>query len=474
MDQISAACAALPFEAPASPAQAFEHSSWRQARQTALEALAAGWLALVIGERGAGKTLLLRELERLLRAGGVRVHLSGPDGAAEPVGPGIVRLVDGADALDNAALHRLALEGGATVLAILPSSAHRLRDLPARVAPAWLSPLSPAEVEAFVAATLARAGSPPDLFGAEAVAALASCSGGLPSLLNALGRASLLQARMEGAPRVEARHVEAATKTLCLGAGPAEAGTAAGHASPALPLPAEDRPRPVVVAAASRPSPQRRALAALLVLPALLLTLAGWFLPESPLRSPAEEQTMAAASGESAVAAAAVEGPAAAADDAAAATILSQPAPDAAGGRMLASPAAAAVPSRPGDEVPRPDAAGAPPEPGTFRGTTFNETLGRSGGLRISVSRTGPGDLVMVRFEASGGLVGVGRLAGRLSSDGRLVASGTLMMGQNPFATELEGRISGDLLVGTARYTRVVEPGMRPISTRGSFRLKRG
>ena len=110
---------------------------------------------------------------------------------------------------------------------------------------------------------------------------------------------------------------------------------------------------------------------------------------------------------------------------------------------------------------------------GSFRGTTFNETLGRGGGLQLLVTRVGQGEAVAVQFEAFRGLVGTGQLSGRLSNDGRLVATGTLMMGANPFTTELEGTISGKQLVGTVRYTRMVAPGERPSSTQGSFRLAR-
>lgn len=110
---------------------------------------------------------------------------------------------------------------------------------------------------------------------------------------------------------------------------------------------------------------------------------------------------------------------------------------------------------------------------GTFRGRTFNETLGRSGGLQLVVTRIGQGERVVVLFEAFRGLIGSGQLAGRLSTDGRLVASGTLMMGPNFFTTELDGTILADQLVGTVRYTRVVEPGARASNSHGSFRLLR-
>lgn len=123
----------------------------------------------------------------------------------------------------------------------------------------------------------------------------------------------------------------------------------------------------------------------------------------------------------------------------------------------------------------RPDPESAPVRAtsGAFRGTTYNETLGRTGGLQLQVTPTGRGEDVVVRFEAYRGLVGSGQLAGRLTPDGRLFASGVLMMGANPFKTELDGVLSGNSLTGSARYTRVAEPGARPSTTSGSFRLAR-
>ena len=484
MSQISKVGPVLPFDPQVPPERAFEYAGRQQARRTVLEALAAGWHAVIIGESGAGKTLLLRDLEHLLRAGGLDVRLGGPgEVASRPVGHGTVRLVDSADALDDTALRLLVLAGGMTVLAVLPPAAPRVRNLPVRVAAVGLPPLCPAEVEEFVASSLAEAGNPPDLFDTAAVAALASLSGGLPHLLNVLGRASLLRAKRDGSARVEARHVEAAAEAVRRGNDSGGTSTVAqadpewnGALARADPVVLRRSPplgALAVAACRSSSAPWWRRQAPLLVLPVLPLALAGWFVFPRALHRSGEEYGRAPPEGGApALVATPTTGAAPATAAGAAAPIPRDPFPEV--DRSLAASPLATDPAQPGRAAVHLGGGEALSKPGTFHGTTFNETLGRSGVLRIAVNRAGPGDLVTVRFAAHGGLIGAGQLAGRLSRDGRLVASGTLMMGQNPFATELEGTISGDVLTGTARYTRIIEPGVRPGSTRGSFRLTRG
>ncbi|MBB5694185.1 hypothetical protein [Muricoccus pecuniae] len=424
-----------------------------------LEALAAGWLAVVVGEEGAGKTLLLRDLERQLRAGGLKVRLGGPGDAIDPVGPDTVRLVDDADMLDDAALRSLALAGGVTVLAVLPQSAGRAMGLPVRTALARLLPLTPEEVGEFVSATLTVAGRPADLFSERAVAALASFSEGLPGSLSALCQASMLRARREGAPQVGARHVVLAAQALRSGGG-AENITEEDAAPRAFAVP--------------RPDMRRWLRPALLALPVLLvLALLGWSLSGGRPPASGEERPAVAAGGVLAPVAPPREPPVATAPAAPVrpVPVRPAPAPDAA-----LDPPRAGRASPPADFAPRAERAAPRPEaaePGTFRGSTFNVTLARGGGLRLTVTRSGPADAVMVRFQAYGGLIGAGQLAGRLTRDGQLTASGTLMMGQNPFTTELEGTISGDRLTGSVRYIRAAAPGAQPSSTRGTFRLAR-
>ena len=90
-----------------------------------------------------------------------------------------------------------------------------------------------------------------------------------------------------------------------------------------------------------------------------------------------------------------------------------------------------------------------------FRGPVFNDTIGIGGRLSLAVRRIGPNGAVLVRFEASNGLVGSGELSGTLSPDGVLTASGTLMMGRNPFECDLAGTLSAERLTGSASFVRL-------------------
>ncbi|MBP0446959.1 hypothetical protein J8J14_19465 [Roseomonas sp. SSH11] len=124
---------------------------------------------------------------------------------------------------------------------------------------------------------------------------------------------------------------------------------------------------------------------------------------------------------------------------------------------------------------PPPPAPSAPPPQASvgrvaaFRGTVFNETLRRGGRLTLVVRGGDQPGPVSIRFDASNGLIGSGELRGNLTSDGRITASGTLMMGRNPHECELTGRISGDSLTGSAIFSRST-PGT---ATQSTFRLTR-
>jgi hypothetical protein len=149
-------------------------------------------------------------------------------------------------------------------------------------------------------------------------------------------------------------------------------------------------------------------------------------------------------------------------------------APDAGTGgpglRPEPSPApAAALPLAPtGSSQPAPSARTARPVPppgfresaalesfALFRGPVFNDTIGIGGRLTLAIRRVGPNGAVSIRFDASNGLVGTGELTGRLSADGYLTASGTLMMGRNPFECDLAGTLSAERLTGSASFTRL-------------------
>lgn len=508
---------ASPFPLHTPPERAFVHEGWARARTALLEAVDQGGLSVLAGEAGSGKTLLLRELERMLRASGREVAYAERGDLAPPAAPGLVRLLDEAGALDEEGLRRLAGEDGATVLAGLPSLLGRIEALGLRAARVTLPPLSLPETRVFVTATLAAAGATPGLLSPGAVAALAVRSQGLPRLVTTLGRAALFHAQLEGSETVEARHIEAAdamrpgsdwaeepgpaprgrrvvVSPLPEGeppedaAFPAVAPVAAAVAAPEPHAPEPPAPalRPAIVEPAP-PEPgvaapagerwpraeERRtplwrwALIALLSLP--LFALAGWLAGEALRHVEADPRP-------------APRGEAARPIPVEPAAPAPEPAPEAAEADTVPPPPPPAPPAPPRQaaaEVPR----AAPPEPprptpsldGTarFRGASYNETIGRSGGLSLSIVPAGPGGAVVVRFDSYGGLVGSGELQGRVWPDGRLVASGTLLMGRNPFVTEIEGQIEGDRLVGSATYIRVVDPGQRSSATRGRFTLQR-
>jgi hypothetical protein len=89
-----------------------------------------------------------------------------------------------------------------------------------------------------------------------------------------------------------------------------------------------------------------------------------------------------------------------------------------------------------------------------FRGPVYNDTLHQGGQMSLVIRHAGPSGTVTARFEAWGGLLGSGELAGRLAADGQLTLSGELMVGRNPFDCTLSGVVSGAGLAGTADFVR--------------------
>ena len=92
--------------------------------------------------------------------------------------------------------------------------------------------------------------------------------------------------------------------------------------------------------------------------------------------------------------------------------------------------------------------------PVTFCGPVHNDTLQQGGQMSLVIKRQDPSGAVTARFEAWGGLLGSGELTGHLSEDGRLRASGLLMVGKNPFVCDLSGLVAGDELTGSASFVR--------------------
>ncbi len=84
----------------------------------------------------------------------------------------------------------------------------------------------------------------------------------------------------------------------------------------------------------------------------------------------------------------------------------------------------------------------------------MNDTMGQGGRLSLQLRTAGKGGQVGAWFHASDGLIGTGALSGEMGGDGRVVLSGRLMMGRNPFDCALRATLEGDRLVGEATFIR--------------------
>jgi hypothetical protein len=205
------------------PEQAVAHRGWREARERVLTSVRGGRsLVVLLGPAGTGKTLLLLELARALRASGSHVLLLR-HGILEDAD--LIRfktsatdrrrvvLVDDAHLLDRETLGRLGQLGiGAFVLArdSDPRNTGSADSDGAGATVVRLAPLPADEVGPFLATRLARAGLRPGLLSPDAVTRLAEHSGGVPGPLSELVSAALLVAGIRGAEQVGAGDVDRA------------------------------------------------------------------------------------------------------------------------------------------------------------------------------------------------------------------------------------------------------------------------
>lgn len=221
--------AASPFPVGVGLDGVVAHQGWREAREHLLGLLAGGGGGVIalVGLAGTGKTLLLREVARTLRAEGRRVVLvdrpdlelpkpapaSDPDAAEDARGDApagdrtAVLLVDEAGRMDDDALERLGRSGTTRVLAGLPGLAARLKRRGVACRTVDLPPMDVDEVARFVATRLAAAGRRRDLLSPDAVLELTAQSGGIPRLVNMLAGTAVFLASLEGAREVDGRHV---------------------------------------------------------------------------------------------------------------------------------------------------------------------------------------------------------------------------------------------------------------------------
>jgi hypothetical protein len=440
------------------------HSVWQQARTAVLAAVDQDDAAVIFGAAGTGKTLLLQDLVRTLGQRGQPARLVGPADLLDPAFKSHILVVDEAELIPAERLAALCVRDTPFVLAARPEFADRLADLPRAIATVQLRPLSAVEVAHFVATRLSAAGRSRDLLEPEAVLALAVHSRGVPRRLNVLAAAAVCQAEMEGAASVSRRHVNTAAavradpiagapevllrraeKVRSIPARPAT------HSVPTAPVltvstPAWQRPRGALQASAI----------GLSLLAAVGLAVSGWRKDQPP---PAPPNTSVAAGEPSRTdgdqSAPVFSGRVVEAPSEEAGMEAKEPRPETepSGEKPADAPQQDSPPLRPSGAISRPKGV-ASEIPATFRGTVFNETMHQSGQMSLAIRTRAPPGAIAARFEAWGGLLGSGELLGTLSEDGRIFASGQLMMGKNPFTCTLSGVVKGDTVVGSATFVR--------------------
>ena len=470
-----------PFRIPVTPDEAFAHPRWGHARAALLANLARGGAVVLLGPPGSGKTLLLHDLAHTLRHEGRSVRLIACSDAVDPALTADVLLVDDAGFMDAATLAAVCAARTPLVLAANPSFANRLAGLPRPVVPVVLEPLPPQDVARFVAARLAASGQARDLLEPEAVLALARHSGGLLRLVNVLGAVATFLARLDGSPRVCLRHVEEAA---AMRDGMEEDAEPAAPAEPQAARAATPAMGRAQAMRAPRPARQPRRIIFGAAAASLVLALAGgWEFWDRQVVQPSKTQAndggsedgdhfgggLRTAGGPQLPNAPSTQGktatgapgkdpdaqpprPGLGHDPGGQATRLDAVDPS----RQAATPQREAkAANQSADPAVEPRQPVQPPDtPVAFRGPIINETMGRSGRVTLVISKQGGPGSVVVRFNASAGLLGSGELTGRLSEDGRITASGQLMMGSNPFLCDLTGMISGDTLTGSASFFR--------------------
>lgn len=412
---------ASPFRLRCRSTDAYPHASWQRAQEQALAALRRGKSIAVLGLPGTGKTLLMQHLAHCLSTERVPVAVQRhpvADGAAATD----MLLIDEADSLSLAELQELCGRASVFALAGLPEFSHSLPKLPRSVVPITLAPLSSEEIAHFLVSRLRESGRPATIFDPEAVIALATHSAGLMRLVVMLAGSALFLAEQESAGQVTRRHVEEAAALRIDTDDSVDAALASGPVQSIAAAPGIPRPTP-------RRS-NRRFGAAMAIAACVLAGIVLWAtLPRSAptptLATVSPQQTMA----------------------------QREPTPEA----ELARPTPPAVPivlppMRPAPDIQTP-ALSAPEPTLIFRGPVMNVTMQQGGQLALTIRQGEPGRII-VDFRASSGLIGAGQMTGTMTGDGRISATGRLMMGRNPFDCVLNAVSDGNTLIGEASFTR--------------------
>lgn len=461
----------VPFHALVQLNEVVAHPGWAAAMKRALEALAKPGVVVITGGEGSGKTLLMQALARALNEAGRKAVLLGSGIPSQAGKPEIV-LVDEAHRLSGGLLRALAGKAACCVFAGPPSLLDQVEGL--AVEHVVLAPLSPAEVGPFLATQLARAHQPADLLHPDAVAALAWRSAGVPRRLQLLAGLAIFMARLENADQVTRAHVDQADEvqngtTLendeqdawpdddadsAPGAGSAghahSFGTLAPAASRADAGPGGPASWAAAFGGARRPTKRAAVLATCCVV-AIGAIMMGRL------------HGFGAGGGTANVTAA----PPPVMAGAAPASGMLAGAPGEPEHDTVAPPGVPRTPpARPvrqsGFNEPLPlvvnqsafPSAGAPQASARFQGPIDNETMHQRGQFSVVISREGPDGSITARIRASDGLLGTGTLSGTLTGNGRITASGPVMVGKNPFICDLRGVIAGGTLTGSAEFTR--------------------
>ncbi len=483
-----AAARNTPFALHLSPEEIFRSPGWQRSLRAALAAIAEGRHVVVLGETGVGKSTFLADLDRTLaRAGHRAAHCHAAADAPSDLDFNVALLDDAGEARPELLASLLGC-GRPLVMACRPRARLLLEAAASLPEIIRLEPLSATEAAALLARRLVRAGRPAQWLAVEAAFGLAQYSGGILRNLLLLAGAAAFLADLECRQELGLSHVQQAAAIA-----------EPGGAQMRLPAPA---PAPISTAS-DRPTISRArrsfgagsligsrvaaslacGLAVLALVWAAPSVTGGWNRPRpdmiAALEAPHAPITLERAEispppppdASLAPPVVAAEAPASVAEPRlqTEAARAADPTPIA-----LAAPAEddlLATARSPELQTIEPQTTEPPSSVvlataglaegvdgqvllGSFKGQVNNETLRLSGKLSLEIIRDGAPGAVRARFHAWRGLLGTGELSGTLSPDGRIVLSGQLLMGRNPFLCDLTGEIKGDRVTGSARFVR--------------------